>query len=219
MIDHSSSISKKARLGKNIFVGPFCNLAGKIVVGDNTKIFGSLNAYDCKIGKNCKIGTFVEVQNDVKVADNCKVQSHTFICEGVRLSKGVFVGHNVTFINDKNPRAVNSVGLLKTKYDWNLVETKVGKGASIGSGAVIFPVTLGKWALVGAGSVVTKNVPDHGLVYGNPAQLKGLVCICGEILVLSADDEIGKYISIKCKKCKKKISVKKGLLNKLKKHK
>ncbi len=207
-IHPSSIVCKEAIIGKDVFIGPFCNLQKNIIVGDNTKIFGSCNAYDCKIGSDCKIGTFVEIQNDVTIGNNCKIQSHTFICEGVIIESGVFISHNVVFINDMIPRAINIDGKLKTKSEWKLLKTTVGRGASIGSGAVVFPVKIGKWALIGAGYVLTNNIPDFGLAYGSPAKLKGFVCKCGSILELDRiEKEDEQYTFLACKDCRKVIPV------------
>jgi UDP-2-acetamido-3-amino-2,3-dideoxy-glucuronate N-acetyltransferase len=141
-------------------------------IGENVKIFDFVNAYECQFGDNTKIGTFVEVQKNVVIGANCKISSHSFICEGVIIEDGVFIGHNVSFINDKFPRAINESGLLQTQDDWVLIKTIVEKGASIGTGSTIMGgITIGKSAIVGAGSVVTKNVPENAIVAGNPAKI------------------------------------------------
>ena len=146
-------------------------IAPDVVLGANVKLFGFVNAYGCAIGENSKVGAFVEIQKNAVIGRNCKVSSHTFICEGVKIGDGVFVGHNVTFTNDKYPRAVNIDGSLQTESDWKVVETFVGEGASIGSGATIMcGVSIGPWAMIGAGSVVTKSVPAGELWAGNPAR-------------------------------------------------
>ena len=141
-------------------------------LGKNVKIFGFVNLYGCEIGDNTKIGTFVEIQKNAKIGKNCKISTHTFICEGVTIEDNVFVGHNVTFINDKYPRATNLDGSLQTEADWKVVPTLVKRGASIGSSATILcGVTIGENAIVGAGSVVTKDVPDNAVVAGVPARV------------------------------------------------
>jgi acetyltransferase-like isoleucine patch superfamily enzyme len=143
----------------------------KVMVGNNVKIFHFVNAYECEIGENSKIGSFVEIQRGVKIGKNCKVSSHTFLCEGTLLEDGVFIGHSVTFINDRSPRAINPDGSVKTDKDWQLEYTRVGRGAGIGSGATIMcGITIGEGSIVGAGSVVTKNVDPFTVVAGNPAK-------------------------------------------------
>lgn len=143
-----------------------------VKLGENVKIFDFVNLYGCTIGDNTKIGTFVEIQKNATIGKNCKISSHTFICEGVHIGDGVFVGHNVTFINDKIPRAVNPDGSLQTEADWKLEETFVKNGASIGSSATILcGVTIGENAIVGAGAVVTKDVAPNTVVAGVPAKV------------------------------------------------
>lgn len=143
-----------------------------VKLGKDVKIFDFVNLYGCSIGDNTKVGTFVEIQKNASIGRNCKISSHTFICEGVNIGDNVFVGHNVTFINDKFPRSVNEGGSMQTEADWTVVETTVKNGASIGSSATIMcGVTIGVNAMVGAGSVVTKDVPDNAVVAGVPARV------------------------------------------------
>jgi acetyltransferase-like isoleucine patch superfamily enzyme len=140
-------------------------------LGKNVKIFDFVNLYGCTIGDNTKIGTFVEIQKNASVGKNCKISTHTFICEGVTIEDNVFIGHNVTFINDKYPRATNTDGSLQTEDNWKVIDTRIKKGASIGSSATILcGVTIGENAIVGAGSVVTKDVPPNTIVAGVPAK-------------------------------------------------
>jgi acetyltransferase-like isoleucine patch superfamily enzyme len=147
-------------------------IAPDVRLGKNVRIYDFTNLYGCEIGDDVKIGTFVEIQKGVKVGNRCKVSSHTFICEGVTLEDDVFVGHNVTFINDRYPRATNGNGRLQTESDWSCTPTRVKRGASIGSGATLLcGVTVGENAMVGAGSVVTKDVPASAVVAGNPAKV------------------------------------------------
>ena len=147
-------------------------IAPDVKLGKNVRIYDFTNLYGCEIGDDVKIGTFVEVQKGSKIGNRCKVSSHTFICEGVTLEDDVFIGHNVTFINDRYPRATNGAGQLQTKSDWSCIETLVKRGASIGSGATLLcGITVGENALIGAGSVVTKNVPAGAVVAGNPARI------------------------------------------------
>ncbi len=146
-------------------------IAPNVVLGKDVKLFGFINAYGCKIGDRSKVGCFVEIQKGAEIGADCKISSHTFICEGVSIQDGAFIGHNVTFINDKYPRAVNPDGSMQTDADWAVVKTTVEKGASVGSSATILcGVTIGAGAIVGAGSVVTKSVPPGEIWAGNPAK-------------------------------------------------
>lgn len=141
-----------------------------VQVGANVRIFDFVNAYGCSIDDNSKVGAFVEIQKGSTIGKNCKISSHTFICEGVHIEDNVFIGHNVTFINDRFPRATNIDGSLQTDDDWKLEETRIKKNASIGSSVTILcGVTVGEGAIVGAGSVVTKDVAPYTIVAGNPA--------------------------------------------------
>lgn len=150
----------------------FQRIAPDVKLGKNVQIYDFVNLYGCAIGDNTKIGTFVEIQKGSKVGANCKISSHSFICEGVTIEDGVFVGHHVVFINDKFPKATNEQGALQKEEDWVLTPTLVKKGASVGSGAVVLcGVTIGEGAIVGAGSVVTKDVAAGARVAGNPAKL------------------------------------------------
>ena len=143
-----------------------------VKLGKDVKIFDFVNLYGCSIGDNSKVGTFVEIQKNASVGKDCKISSHTFICEGVHIGDGVFIGHNVTFINDKHPRSVNPDGSMQTEEDWKVVETFVRNGASVGSSATILcGVTIGEGAIVGAGAVVTKDVPPNSVVAGVPAKV------------------------------------------------
>lgn len=148
-------------------------IAADVKLGQNVKLAKFINLYGCQIGDNTKIGAFVEIQKNATVGNNCKISSHTFICEGVRIEDNVFVGHGVTFINDLYPRATTDDGSLQTEKDWIVEPTIVKKGASIGSGSTILcKVTIGENAIIGAGSVVTKDVPANAIVCGNPAKVR-----------------------------------------------
>ena len=144
----------------------------QVRIGDNVKIFDFVNAYHCTIDSGTKVGAFVEIQKGATIGKNCKISSHSFICEGVHIEDHVFIGHGVMFTNDLFPRAVNPDGSQQTEADWKLVETFVKKGASIGSNATILcGITIGENAMVGAGAMVTKDVPSNAVVAGNPARI------------------------------------------------
>ena len=148
------------------------NIAPDVKLGRDVKIFDFVNLYGCEIGDESKIGTFVEIQKGARIGRRVKISSHTFICEGVTIEDNVFIGHGVTFTNDLYPRATTATGGLQTETDWKVVPTRVRKGASIGSGATILcGIDIGEGAIVGAGSVVTKDVPAGTIVAGNPARV------------------------------------------------
>ena len=150
----------------------FLRVAPDVRLGRGVRLFGFVNLYGCEIGDETKVGTFVEIQKGAKIGSRCKISSHSFVCEGVTIEDEVFVGHSVTFINDRFPRATTVGGGLQTEADWECRPTVVRKGASIGSGATLLcGITIGEHAIVGAGSVVTKDVPPYSVVAGNPARI------------------------------------------------
>jgi acetyltransferase-like isoleucine patch superfamily enzyme len=153
-------------------VSDYVCITPSVKLGKDVKLSKFINLYGCEIGDETKIGAFVEIQKNAKVGKNCKISSHSFICEGVLIEDDVFIGHGVTFINDTYPRATTEGGTLQTEKDWKVEPTVIKRGASIGSGATILcNVTIGEHAIIGAGSVVTKDVPAHAIVAGNPARM------------------------------------------------
>ena len=147
-------------------------ISNDVKLGNNVRLSKFINLYGCEIGEETKIGAFVEIQKNVRVGKCCKISSHTFICEGVVIEDNVFIGHGVMFINDNYPRATTADGHLQTEADWKVERTVIKRGASIGSGATILSnTTIGEDAIVGAGSVVTKDVPPNSIVAGNPARV------------------------------------------------
>ena len=154
--------------------GEFCRIASDVILGRDVRIHSFVNLYGCRVGDETRIGTFVEIQKGASVGARCKISSHTFICEGVRVEDEVFVGHGVMFINDRRPRATREDGTPQTESDWKLEPTIVRRGASIGSNATILcGVEIGAHSIVGAGSVVTHDVPPGAIVAGNPARVIG----------------------------------------------
>ena len=150
----------------------YLSIAPDVKLGRGVRLSRFINLYGCEIGDETKIGAFVEIQKNATIGRRCKISSHSFICEGVTIEDNVFIGHGVAFINDSYPRATTAIGGLQTEADWRVEKTLVEKGASIGSGSTILSdVTIGENAIVGAGSVVTRDVPPNSIVYGNPARV------------------------------------------------
>ena len=153
-------------------MGEYCRIAPNVRMGQNVSIHAFVNLYGCSIGDNSKVGAFVEIQKNAIIGRNVKVSSHTFICEGVTIEDDVFVGHNVSFINDKYPRATTENGIPQAEADWSVIKTVVKRGASIGtSSTILCGITIGEHAVIGAGSVVTHDVPANAIVAGNPARM------------------------------------------------
>jgi len=156
----------------SIQIPEYSSITPDVVLGKDVKLFGYVRLYGCTIGDGTKIGPFVEIQKGAAVGSNCKISSHSFICEGVTIESEVFIGHGVTFVNERYPRSTNGLGLLKGESDWTCQGTLVKRGASIGSGATLLGgITIGENSIVGAGSVVTHDVPPMTIVAGNPARL------------------------------------------------
>jgi acetyltransferase-like isoleucine patch superfamily enzyme len=167
-VDEGAVAAKTSQATK---MSEFSRIAPDVKMGKDVRVFAFVNLYGCSIGDNSKIGTFVEIQKNAVIGKNVKVSSHTFICEGVQIEDDVFIGHNVSFINDKYPRSTTN-GELQTEADWQVVNTVVKRGASIGTSCTILcGVTIGERAIVGAGSVVTRDVPPDAVVAGNPARI------------------------------------------------
>lgn len=159
-------------MGSQTELQPLSRIADDVKLGRNVRIYPFTNLYGCEIGDEVKIGTFVEIQKGVKIGARCKISSHSFLCEGVTLEDEVFIGHGVMFTNDPYPRATNAGGRLQSEVDWKCIPTLVKRGASIGSGATLLcGITVGEHAMIGAGTVVTRDVPAHAIVVGNPGRV------------------------------------------------
>lgn len=192
-----------------IRIHPTAEVSEKAQIGEGSSIWHHAQVREgVKIGSNCIIGKGVYVDAGVPIGDNVKIQNYVSVFQGVALEDGVFVGPHVCFTNDLRPRAVNPDGSLKAVDNWVLSETRVKKGAALGANSTILcGITIGEWAMVGSGSVVTKDVPAHGLIYGNPARLQGFVCACGEIAEKSGQNDGA--VTLLCPKCGRTFDVSK----------
>lgn len=194
---------------KPYFTHPTSNIEDGVVIGEGTKIWAYAHVRGgTKIGKNCIVSEGVFIDSDSIIGDNCKIQNHAIVYHQAILEDGVFIGPNVCFTNDKQPRAINPDGSLKSADDWEASTIKIGRGAAIGAHSAITPgVTVGKWAMAGSGSVITKDVPDYALVYGNPAKIHGFVCACGKKLSDIVSEE-GEMVILKCE-CGEEVEISK----------
>jgi acetyltransferase-like isoleucine patch superfamily enzyme len=194
-----------------IRIHPTADISDKAVIGEGTSIWHQAQVREnAHIGENCILGRGVYLDAGVMVGNNVKIQNYVSVYHGVTLEDGVFVGPHVCFTNDLRPRAVNPDGSLKSADDWVLSETLVGMGAALGANSTIrCGITIGKWAIIGAGSVVTRDIPDYGLAWGNPARLHGFVCPCGEKLIQleSIDNEM---IAV-CTRCARQVRIPKTI--------
>ena len=182
-------------------IHPTAEVSAKAVLGDGTSVWNQAQVREnSKIGKKCVIGKNVYVDFGVEIGDNCKVQNNCSVYHGSKIGNGVFLGPHCILTNDKNPRAVNPDGSLKGNDDWNVASVRIKDGAALGAGTIITPgVIIGEWAMTGSGSVVTKNVPPHALVMGNPARVRGFVCKCGLKLKFRGKD--ARHAKMFCEKC------------------
>lgn len=168
---HENASLSHCKIGDRCIIGPYVEIHNGVIIGKQVQLFHFINLYGCRIGDNTKIGSFVEIQKGVVIGARCKISSHSFLCEGVTLEDEVFIGHGVRFINDNFPRATVVDGKLKNDDDWIVVPTTIHRRASIGSGAVLMcGISVGAEAIVGAGAVVTKDIPEGQIWIGNPAR-------------------------------------------------
>jgi len=188
-------------------IHPSADVSSLAVIGDGTSIWHQSQVREnTHLGRNCILGKGVYVDSGVMIGDNVKIQNYVSIFHGVTIEDGVFIGPHACFTNDLRPRAINPDGTLKSVNDWEISETLVKHGASIGANStVLCGVTVGEWAMTGSGSMITRDVPPHGLVVGNPARLIGYVCSCGERLVENESSET--KVSMQCPKCERVIFI------------
>lgn len=194
----------------SFYVHPSAEVSAGAIIGEGTRIWHQAQVRQgARIGNECIIGKGVYIDFDVVIGNRCKLQNGVYVYHGATLEDGVFLGPGVMLLNDKNPRAINLDGALKSDTDWQVSPTYIGYGAGIGGGAIILPgVRVGKWAIMGSGAVVTRNIPDYGLAYGNPARLAGFVCPCGQRLSPAAtqvDDQ--ENITLFCSHCQQVVII------------
>ena len=198
----------------SIRIHPTAEVSAEATLGDGTSIWHHCQIRPgARLGQNCILGKGVYVDADVQIGDNVKIQNYVSVYHGVTVEDGVFIGPHVCFTNDMRPRAVNPDGSLKAATDWVLSKTLVRRGAALGANSTIrCGITIGQWAMVGSGSVVTRDVPDYGLVFGNPARLHGFVCPCGEQLVADPQDSQSAQVRFVCPKCGQKIQIARAIV-------
>jgi acetyltransferase-like isoleucine patch superfamily enzyme len=197
-------------------IHPTADVASDATIGEGTSIWHQCQIRsNAKIGQNCILGKGVFVDSDVCIGDNVKIQNYVSVYHGVTLEDGVFVGPHVCFTNDMRPRAINPDGTLKSADDWTVSKTLIKRGAALGANSTIrCGITIGEWALVGSGSVPTHDVPDYGIVYGNPAQLHGFVCPCGE--KLEKQSAKNNMVIAKCSVCGQTVEIPEKIWNQAK---
>lgn len=195
----------------NFYAHPTAEVSTEATIGPGTRIWHQAQVREgASIGSDCIIGKGAYIDFDVVIGHRCKLQNGVYVYHGATLEDGVFLGPGVMLLNDKNPRAINPDGSLKSEADWQVSPTYIAQGAGIGGGAIILPgVTVGKWAIIGAGSVVTRDVPDYGLAYGNPARLKGFVCPCGR--QFDFKNEADEKVTLECRTCCQQVTISKGI--------
>ncbi len=191
----------------NFYVHPTADVSPEAVVGQGTHIWHQAQVRErVQIGAECIIGKGAYIDFEVAIGNRCKLQNGVYVYHGATLEDGVFLGPGVMLLNDKNPRAINPDGTLKSDADWQVSSVYIGQGVGIGGGAVILPgVTVGKWAIVGAGSVVTQDIPAYGLAYGNPARLMGFVCPCGQRLAFKQEKD--EAVKLECPSCHCQVAI------------
>jgi acetyltransferase-like isoleucine patch superfamily enzyme len=194
----------------SFYVHPSAEVSAEAIVGEGTRVWHQAQVRQgARIGSECIIGKGVYIDFDVVIGNRCKLQNGVFVYHGATIEDGVFLGPGVMLLNDKNPRAINSDGTFKSDADWQVSPTHIGYGAGMGGGAVILPgVSIGRWAIIGSGAVVTRNIPDYGLAYGNPARLAGFVCPCGQRLTPadSPADEQDRF-KLSCPHCQQEVTI------------
>lgn len=191
----------------DFFVHPSAEVSDEAIVGQGTRIWHQAQVLPrARIGSECILGKGVYIDFDVSIGDRCKLQNGVNVYHGATVEDGVFLGPGVMLLNDKNPRAINPDGTLKSGSDWQVSPTHIGEGAGVGGGAIILPgVTVGPWAIIGAGSVVTQDITAYGLAFGNPARLKGFVCRCGQRLALKTKGN--EMVWFECPHCQREVAV------------